>query len=156
MRFPFLMMTNPQIHPCRVRGVQLYEMPCVMDEVRGNLTVGQTPDGLPFVPQRYFITYGIPEGQTRGQHAHKCCTQFLVCAHGQCHVRVDDGTAQEDIHLDRPTLGVLVPPLVWAEEDRHSPDSALLVLASQPYEPDDYIRDYDEFLTMIRRTTTRP
>lgn len=149
------MMTAPQIHPCRVRGVQLYEMPRIEDHARGNLTVGQVPDGLPFQPQRYFITYGIPSGQTRGRHAHRSCAQFLICAHGQCRVRVDDGLAQQDIRLDRPTLGVLVPPMVWAVEDNHSEDSTLLVLASQPYEPNDYIRDYAEFLTMIRRMPTR-
>lgn len=146
------MMTAPQIRACRVRGVQLHEMPHVVDPVRGNLTAGEEAGGLPFLPQRYFITYGIPSGQTRGQHAHKSCAQFLICAHGRCRVRVDDGTTREDICLDRPTLGVLVPPLVWAAEDEHSADSALLVLASQPYEPSDYIWDYAEFLTMIRRT----
>lgn len=149
-----MMMTPGQILPCRVRGVQLYEMPCVEDPVRGNLTAGQAPDGLPFLPRRYFITYGVPPGQARGRHAHKSCAQFLICAHGHCRIRVDDGMARQDIRLDRPTLGVLVPPLVWAVEDCHSPDSALLVLASQPYEPDDYIRDYAEFLTMTRRMTT--
>lgn len=148
------MTTPPQILSSRVRGVRLYEMPCIVDPERGHLTVGEAPGALPFVPRRYFITFGIPSGQKRGQHAHKCCMQFLICTHGQCRLRVDDGVQQEDICLDRPTLGVLVPPLVWATEDRHSADAALLVLASQPYEPGDYIRDYAEFLTMTRRTRT--
>jgi len=143
------MMTSPQIHDCQVHGVQLYEMPCVIDPVRGHLTVGEAPDLLPFLPQRYFITFGVPDGQTRGHHAHRSCVQFVICAHGRCRLSIDDGTHQEEVSLDRPTLGVLVPPLVWVVEDRHSPDASVLVLASEPYKPDDYICDYEEFLSMI-------
>jgi UDP-2-acetamido-3-amino-2,3-dideoxy-glucuronate N-acetyltransferase len=149
-------MTTPQIHDSRVRGVQLYEMPCCVDPVRGNLTVGQMPGPLPFLPQRYFITYGVPVGQTRGQHAHRSCAQFLISAHGRCLLHLDDGRQQEEICLDRPTLGVLVPPLVWVVEDGHSADSSMLVLASQPYEPEDYIWDYAEFLSMIRSLPPAP
>lgn len=134
---------------CSVRGVRLYEMRHVVDRVRGNLTVGEF-GGLPFAPQRYFLTYAIPSEQTRGAHAHRLCSQFLLSAHGECHLIVDDGVNREEFCLNRPTFGVLVPPLVWAVEHRHSPESVLMVLASHPYEPADYIRDYAEFLATVR------
>lgn len=142
--------------PCSVRGVRLYEMRHVVDPARGNLTVGEVGHGLPFVPQRYFLTYSIPSTQTRGEHAHWHCAQFLVCTHGNCHLVVDDGVNREEFCLNRPTLGVLVPPMVWAVEHMHSPDSVLLVLASHAYDPEDYIRDYAEFLSKIRTERQGP
>ncbi len=135
---------------CSVRGVRLYETRHVIDRVRGNLTVGEVGRELPFVPQRYFLTYAIPSEQTRGAHAHLRCSQFLVCAHGECHLVVDDGKNREEFCLNRPSLGVLVPPMVWAVEHLHTADSVLMVLASHPYEPSDYIRDYAEFLGHVR------
>ncbi|MCX6837352.1 MAG: FdtA/QdtA family cupin domain-containing protein [Verrucomicrobia bacterium] len=134
---------------CSVRGVRLFELRHVVDHVRGNLTAAEYGRELPFMPQRCFLTYAIPSQQTRGEHAHRTCAQFLVCAHGECHLCVDDGENREEFCLNRPTFGVLVPPLVWASEHLHSSDSVLLVLASHLYEPEDYIRDYREFLTIV-------
>ncbi|MFN0079065.1 MAG: sugar 3,4-ketoisomerase [Prosthecobacter sp.] len=135
---------------CSVRGVRRYEMRHVVDRVRGHLTVGDFGSDLPFIPQRYFLTYAIPSEQTRGEHAHRRCAQFLVCTHGECHLRVDDGENCEEFCLNRPTFGVLVPPLVWATAHLHSHDSVLMVLASRPYEPEDYIRDYRDFLAAVK------
>jgi UDP-2-acetamido-3-amino-2,3-dideoxy-glucuronate N-acetyltransferase len=143
------MMNESIIESCSVRGVQLYEMCHVVDRVRGNLTVGEIAQDLPFVPQRWFMTYAIPSQQTRGEHAHRQCSQFLICVHGECHLRVEDGTSCEEFCLNRPTFGVLVPPMVWATEYLHSPDSVLLVLASHAYDAGDYIRDYREYLSII-------
>ncbi len=140
------MIRETQVSTCSVSGVRLFEMRHVLDEVRGHLTVGEVGRGLPFLPQRFFLTYAIPTEQTRGEHAHRLCSQFLVCTHGECRVVVDDGRNREEFHLNRPTFGVLVPPMVWALEHLHSADSVLLVLASHAYDPDDYIRDYDAFL----------
>lgn len=138
----------PSISETPVRGVRLYEMPCCVDPARGHLSVGELPQGLPFQPQRYFLTFGVPPGQSRGQHAHRRCAQFLLCVHGNCHLLVDDGDQQVEFHLDRPTLGVFVPPLIWSTQFQHSADSVLLVLASFPYEEEDYIREYADFLRL--------
>lgn len=108
---------------------------------------------LPFTPRRCFFTFQIPPEQIRGQHAHRKCSQLLVCVTGHCYVCVDDGRHRERIRLDRPTLGVYVPPMVWASEYQHSPDSTLMVLASHPYEPEDYIHRYDEFLDLTSNAT---
>ncbi len=144
------MIHETTIEICSVRGVRLFEMRHVLDPVRGNLTALEFTRDLPFVPQRIFMTYGIPSELTRGEHAHKLCEQFLVCVHGECHVIVDDGENREEFCLNRPTHGLLVPPMVWAQEHLHSADSVLMVLASHPYEPADYVRDYREFRAMVK------
>lgn len=136
-----------------VRGVKVVQLRHVRDAVRGDLAVIEFAEALPFKPQRCFWTYAIPGRQVRGEHAHRECSQFLVSAHGTCRLRIDDGTSQEEITLDRPEIGVLVPPLVWAEASGHSADSVLLVLASHVYDPADYIRDYHEFLRIMRGKT---
>jgi acetyltransferase-like isoleucine patch superfamily enzyme/dTDP-4-dehydrorhamnose 3,5-epimerase-like enzyme len=129
----------------KVRGVKIYELPLIRDP-RGNLTVGEFERTLPFVPKRYFMTFDVPSFDLRGEHAHRTCHQFLLCVHGSCAVVVDDGLNREEFHLDRPTFGVHVPPMVWATEYKHSQDSTLLVFASEYYDPADYIRDYQIFL----------
>lgn len=136
---------------CSVRGVRLYEMRCAEDAVRGHLAALEFERDLPFMPKRCFITFDVPPDQTRGQHAHKQCAQLLVCVSGHCRVAVDDGMRCEKFLLDRPSVGVYVPPLIWASEFDHSPGAALMVFASRPYEPDDYIREYDEFLALTWR-----
>ncbi|MEI6536739.1 MAG: FdtA/QdtA family cupin domain-containing protein [Verrucomicrobiaceae bacterium] len=139
------------IRDTKVRGVRLYEMPWIEDHKRGHLTIGNFGLEIPFVPMRYFITFGVPNEGNRGMHAHIECAQFLVSAGGFCTVMVDDGVTREEHLLDRPTLGILVPPMVWASEFNHSSDSRLLVFASHHYDPADYIRDYPEYLKALGR-----
>lgn len=133
-----------------VRGVRLQQMKLVED-LRGRLTVGQANADIPFVPQRYFLVFDVPGKDVRGEHAHHECEQFLVCVRGSVSVVVDDGNVSEEYVLDRPDLGLYVPPMVWALEYRYSPDALLLVLASHPYDAADYIRDYDEFLKLAKK-----
>jgi UDP-2-acetamido-3-amino-2,3-dideoxy-glucuronate N-acetyltransferase len=132
-----------------VRGVQVVDLPFISDP-RGNLTVGEFERAVPFQPKRYFITFDVPNARMRGEHAHRECQQFLVCVRGSCAVVVDDGQQREELLLDRPTRGIYVPPMVWATEYKHSSDSTLMVFASHFYDPDDYIRDYLEFIRMVR------
>ncbi|HEY2573640.1 MAG TPA: WxcM-like domain-containing protein [Verrucomicrobiaceae bacterium] len=139
----------------KVRGVRAYELPFIPDP-RGNLTVGEFGKDLPFIPQRYFVTFNVPSFHLRGEHAHKLCQQFLICVRGSCAVVVDDGSNKEEFLLDRPTFGVYVPPLVWATEYKHSPDSTLMVFASHHYDPQDYIRDYGEFRKAAAARSSRP
>jgi hypothetical protein len=139
------------IHETGVRGVRLYDLPWIEDNKRGHLTVGNFGEEIPFVALRYFITFGVPHEENRGEHAHRECAQFLLSAGGSCTVMVDDGAAREEHVMDRPTMGIYIPPLVWAAEFNHSPDSRLLVFASHHYDPDDYIRDYDEFIAALKQ-----
>jgi UDP-2-acetamido-3-amino-2,3-dideoxy-glucuronate N-acetyltransferase len=137
----------------RVHGVRLFELPFVHDP-RGNLTVGEFERTIPFRPLRYFITFDVPNERVRGEHAHRQCEQFLVCVRGACSVVVDDGRVREEHRLDRPTVGIYVPPMVWATEYKHTPDSTLMVFASHYYDPTDYVRDYQEFLRLITDEAT--
>jgi len=128
-----------------VKGVRLYEMPYFAD-FRGSLSFAEYPGQLPFAPKRYFLTYQVPSQEVRGEHAHRHCHQFLVCVAGNCSVIVDDGHHRAEMVLDRPTQGIYIPPMVWSVEYKHSPQTVLMVLASEVYQPEDYIRDYEHFL----------
>jgi UDP-2-acetamido-3-amino-2,3-dideoxy-glucuronate N-acetyltransferase len=119
-------------------------------DLRGRLTAGELPgEGVPFTPRRWFLVYDVPSREVRGEHAHRVCHQFLICVAGQVNVAVDDGERRSEVLLDEPTLGVYVPPRVWASQYRYDDDAVLLVLASDPYDPDDYIREYETFLEEV-------
>ncbi len=108
-------------------------------------------DSLPFVPRRIFTVYGVPSESVRGAHAHRACSQFLVCVTGSVRCLVDDGSTRDEIRLTTPEIGIHVPPMIWGTQWSYSRDAVLLALASHPYDADDYIRDYEEFLEEIRR-----
>ena len=129
----------------RVNGVALVELPHIAD-MRGSLTVGEFQRGIPFDAKRYFMVFDVPSVETRGEHAHRECHQFLICARGSVSVVADDGKQREEFLLDRPNLGLHLPPMVWGIQYKYSPDAVLLVFASHYYDSADYIRDYDEFL----------
>jgi UDP-2-acetamido-3-amino-2,3-dideoxy-glucuronate N-acetyltransferase len=135
--------------PTSVPGVTVHRMRHVED-IRGRLTAGEFPAEIPFVPKRYFLVFDVPGKEIRGEHAHHRCHQFLVCVRGSVTLVVDDGAASEEILLDQPSLGVHVPPMVWAVQYGYSADAVLLVFASDPYDPGDYIRGYDDFLAARR------
>jgi serine acetyltransferase len=134
----------------RVKGVTLHRLPLRRD-LRGSLAVGEFPKELPFTPRRWFVVFDVPSSEIRGEHAHRTCHLFLVCVRGACSVVADDGEHREEFRLDHPTLGVHLPPMVWGTQYQHTNDAVLLVLASDPYDPRDYIRDYQEFLDEARR-----
>lgn len=127
------------------QNVKLIELPHVAD-LRGSLSFAEFDEKLPFIPQRYFIVFDVPSKEVRGEHAHRKCQQLLICVKGNCSVVVDNGETREEVLLDRPNLGLFVPPMVWATEYKYSEDAVLLVLASDHYDSTDYIRDYDLFL----------
>lgn len=131
-----------------VRGVTLHALPIVRD-LRGSLVAGEVGDDLPFAPQRYFMVFDVPGVDVRGEHAHRVCHQFLVCVSGEVHVVADDGVNRQELVLDHQRRGVYLPPMTWGIQYRYSSGSILLVLASHPYDADDYIRDYDEFLREV-------
>jgi len=128
-----------------VGGCAMYLMRHVID-ARGSLTVGEVPTEVPFSPARYFAVYGVPSLSLRGEHAHKKCQQFLICLHGSCRVLLDDGVSRCEVSLDSPDMGVYMPEMIWGTQYRYSADAVLLVFASRPYEADDYLRTYDDFL----------
>ena len=135
----------------RVAGVMLHRLPQV-DDLRGNLSFGEIGEQVPFAVKRYFVVYGVPSKNIRGEHAHRALHQFLVCVHGRCHVVADDGENRQEFVLDRPSLGLHIPPMVWASQYKYSEDAVMLVLASEKYDPASYIRDYSEFVRLVQQT----
>jgi len=131
-----------------VRGTRLFDLPLVQD-LRGSLTFAEINQALPFTPSRFFMVFDVPSKDVRGEHAHRKCSQFLVCVKGSCSVVVDDGRSRAEVVLNRPNLGLEVSPMVWATEYKYSPDAILLVFASDKYDAEDYIRDYDQFLKEV-------
>lgn len=118
-------------------------------DARGALSVGEFEGDLPFVPVRYFLVYGVREGQVRGEHAHHACHQLMVCTQGSVRVVIDDGARRDLVTLDRPNVALYVPPRIWSTQFDHSRDASLLVFASHKYDAADYMRDYDAFLAAV-------
>ncbi|MFC1758318.1 WxcM-like domain-containing protein, partial [Planctomycetota bacterium] len=134
--------------PTKVRDVTIHRMTKVED-LRGSLTVGEFERDVPFSPKRYFLVFSVPSEETRGEHAHIECHQFLICIKGSCAVVADDGTNRQEFLLDEPYKGVYLPPMTWGIQYRYSSDAVLLVFASHPYDSSDYIRNYEEFLRRL-------
>jgi dTDP-4-dehydrorhamnose 3,5-epimerase-like enzyme len=132
-----------------IKGIRLYELPVIHDS-RGSLSFAQHDATLPFLPRRYFIVFGVREGQTRGGHAHRTVHQLLGCVKGSCLVSIDDGKTHHDVSLDRPELALYLPPGIWATQHDFSRDAVLVVLASDIYDPGEYIKEYEEFLSLTR------
>jgi len=136
---------NPGLIQTSVKGVTLHTFRYVPD-MRGCLTVGEFPREIPFQPLRFFVVYDVPTKETRGEHAHYKCHQFLIAVKGSVSVVADDGNKREEFLLNKPSMGVYLPPMTWGIQYRYSADAVLLVFASEYYESSDYIRNYVEFL----------
>lgn len=130
-----------------VANVTLHALTEVTD-IRGSLSVGEFDRAIPFKAKRYFIVYDVPTAETRGEHAHRECHQFLIAIKGTVHVVADDGVNREEFILDKPNIGIHLPPMTWGIQYRYSSDAVLLVFASHYYDSADYIRNYDEFTTL--------
>ncbi len=113
---------------------------------KGYITSINNNNELPFVVKRIFYLYDIQGGESRGSHAHKECHQFLVAVSGSFEVLLDDGSRKRQVLLNRPDLGLHIPPGIWASEINFSSGSICLVLASHEYNEADYIRDYKDYL----------
>jgi hypothetical protein len=127
---------------CRVSDLQIVALTHhVRDD--GELSVLDRTS-LPFTIERVFFVRAAA-GAQRGKHAHRRCSQFMMCVSGAIEVTCDDGEAKRTLVLDRPNLGLLVPPSIWATETYREAGSVLAVACDRPYEQDDYLHDYDEF-----------
>lgn len=137
------------VYSSKVQGVSLLTLPLITD-IRGNLSVGEFQRSIPFEAKRYFMVFDVPSVETRGEHAHRECHQFLICVRGRVSVVADDGVNREEFLLDQPNLGLHLPPMVWGIQYKYSADALLLVFASHYYDAEDYVRDYNEFLNLVR------
>lgn len=113
---------------------------------KGNLTVVENGKTLPFDVKRVYYLYDVPGGESRGSHAHRDLEQFIVAASGSFRVTLDDGNCKRSFVLNRPYQGLYVKPGMWRDLDDFSSGAVCMVLASEVYQAEDYIRDYDEFI----------
>lgn len=131
---------------------RIIKLPKIMDPTRGNLTVVEQLSEVPFEVKRVYWTYDVPSGESRGGHAHKQLKQLIVAMSGSFIVNLDDGKGhRESYHLNHPWEGLLVDTEVWRTLDDFSTGAVCMVLASELYDPDDYIYDYDEFVRYVNR-----
>ena len=126
----------------------LIDFPKITDP-RGNLTVAQAHTDVPFSIKRAYWVYDVPAGECRGGHAHKLCKEVLIALSGSFHVTVDNGEEQKTVLLNHPYQGLLIDTDVWRTLDDFSSGAVCLVLASEPFDEDDYIREYDDFLRYL-------
>lgn len=131
------------------RGIQIISIPKI-EERRGNLSVIEN-DTIPFDIKRVYYLYDIPTGSERGGHAHKDLRQFLVALSGSFDVVLNDGKEETIITLNKPYEGLLINSGIWRELQNFSSGSICLVVASEVYIEEDYIRDFDEFIKYVNR-----
>lgn len=131
-------------HLGTVNDCSIIEFPVVLNRA-GNLTYINNSVNIPFDIERAFYIYDIPSGVTRGGHAHKYCHEILIAAGGSFDVELDDGVSKRTVTLNRPMMGLHLPPGIWAVEKNYSSGVVCLVFTSHKYEEDDYIRKYSEF-----------
>ncbi|MBK5268367.1 MAG: WxcM-like domain-containing protein [Acidimicrobiia bacterium] len=128
-----------------VDGCALWPLVRITD-LRGALTPIEFEGDLPFVPRRQFFVSDVANAEVRGEHAHRECDQFLIAVRGSLSVVIDDGVNSTEIRLDHPNLGLFLPAGIWGVQYKFSADGILAVYASLPYDNDDYIRSYEDFL----------
>lgn len=116
---------------------------------RGQLVALEEFNDIPFEIKRVYYMYDTKEGVRRGYHAHKSLQQILICIHGSCKILLDNGKEKKKVYLEKPYEGLYVPNNMWREMYDFSPDAVLMYLASEVYNEDDYIRDYQQFLDFI-------
>jgi UDP-2-acetamido-3-amino-2,3-dideoxy-glucuronate N-acetyltransferase len=114
-------------------------------DARGSLMAIDFERFSEFEVKRIFYVFDVPTHHVRGEHAHRVCSQFLIALRGSISVILDDGRRRAQLKLDSPAEGLLIPPMVWGVQYQFSHDSILSVLASEPYDEEDYIRSYSEF-----------
>lgn len=133
-------MKNSKVYDCTMIELSKHRAP------QGNLSVVENIKDVPFEIKRVYYLYDVPGGESRGAHAHKELFQLIIAASGSFTVTLDDGEVKRSFLLNRPYQGLLVVPGIWRTLDDFSSGSVCMVLASHPYDVNDYIRDYDEFL----------
>lgn len=117
---------------------------------RGSLVALESHKKIPFEIKRVYYIFDTKSGVVRGLHAHKNLSQVMVCLKGSCRIVLDNGCTKEQVVLDSPDKGLLIDSMIWREMHDFSADCLLLILASEHYAESDYIRDYDDFLEIMK------
>lgn len=131
-----------------LKDVKFIELPKILDE-RGNLSFIEGGNHIPFKIKRTYMIYDVPGGVIRGGHAYQELNEFIVALSGSFDVVLDDGTEKKIYTLNRSYYGLYVPKKIWRSLENFSTNSLCLILASEKYTEDDYLRDYDDFKNNI-------
>lgn len=134
-------MANYSVYDCSIIELDKHH-----SERKGNLSVVENGVTLPYDVKRVYYVYDVPGGESRGSHAHKTLSQLIVAASGSFRVTLDDGKVRRTFFLNRPYQGLLVHPGLWRDLEDFSSGAVCMVLASDVYKEEDYIREYDDFL----------
>lgn len=137
-------MKKRSLDDCRI-----IDLPRIHDP-RGNLTFIEGCNHIPFEIKRVFYVYDVPGGAERGAHAHRSLQQFIIASSGSFDIVLDDGENKKRFHLCRSYYGLYVCPMMWGFIDNYSTGSVCTVLASAPYDEDDYYRSYESFISSVR------
>ncbi len=130
-----------------ISDCSIIELPKISNRA-GNITPVHSGVDVPFDIKRVFYLYDIPAGESRGAHAHKNCHQFLIAASGSFEVMYEDGVNKKVVQLNRPFYGLHIPPMIWAQELNFSSGAICLVLTSELFDANDYLRDYNQYLNL--------
>ncbi len=133
-----------------ITSCALQALPLAQD-LRGSLSVAEYEKHIPFLPKRCFWVFDVPSREVRGEHAHKTLHQYLVCVKGAVSVVLDDGVNRDEVTLNAPNLGLHIPPGIWGIQYKYTADAVLVVFASDVYDTNDYIRNYEDFLSWKRK-----
>lgn len=133
-------MRRSNVYDCTVVELDKHHAP------QGNISVVEGGRTVPFSVRRVYYLYDVPGGESRGGHAHKTLSQLMVAVNGSFRVTLDDGNVKRTFILDRPYQALYIKPGIWRQLDNFSSGAVCMVMASDLYDEDDYIRDYDEFL----------
>ena len=131
-----------------VSGCSIIDLPKIKDN-RGNLTFVEEDNHIPFAVKRVYYLYDVPGGSERGAHAHKKLEQLIIAVSGSFDLNITDGFISKKITLNVPYQGLYLCPMIWRSLENFSSGSVCLVLASRPYEKEDYYREYDDFLLAL-------
>ena len=128
---------------------QIIKLPKVTDP-RGNLSIVESEEHVPFDIKRAYWIYDVPGGEERGGHAFKVQDEFIIALSGSFDVVLNDGTGEQRYHMNRAYFGLYVPHMTWRRIDNFSTNSVVYVLSSKKYDPEDYIEDFEEFINSKR------
>jgi dTDP-4-dehydrorhamnose 3,5-epimerase-like enzyme len=128
----------------KLSDIRVIDLPKILDE-RGNLSVIEEMNHIPFKIKRTYWIYDVPGGEVRGGHAYKTLHEFIVALSGSFDVVLDDGKSRKIYSLNRSYFGIYVPNMIWRSIENFSTNALCMILSSEQYDENDYIRDYEEF-----------
>jgi dTDP-4-dehydrorhamnose 3,5-epimerase-like enzyme len=129
---------------------KIIDLPRINDP-RGNLTFLESNRHIPFAIQRVYYLYDVPGGSERGGHAHKALHQLIIAMSGSFDIHLDDGYSKKTVHMNRSYYGLYVCPMIWREIDNFSSGAVCMALGSEYYDPLDYYRDYNQFMSDVQK-----